>query len=236
MDDAIKKLKPANGLSVGEELKKPNPVVDQKKLDQFIANSSQKKVEENVELPEGKTGVKVSVEIPISDPQKPNLSQQLKPMIPKPENDSQNVTPLLKPVPTEPPFDANAWLEQAGAVDGLIIDTRGFGFQPCIYPKIMGYAFSGSLEIIYYKEGASGSEAIKLGLAGWARDIEAARTEPRLTPGENYGGEPLVINPQDIEQIIENKIIIKQTAGAKIKGSDDKYKYLSNARVVLVVD
>ncbi len=236
LDQEIKSLKPTNGPSVAEELKRPDSKLEEKNLDQFVTSSGTAKVEGIVDLPEGKKGVKVSVEVPIADPEKPSLTQVLEPMLAEPESDVQEVKPSLPPPPAEPPFDTEAWLKTQGPINGLIVDTRGTGFEPCVYPRVMGGDNSGNVEVVYYTGSLSDSLAGKLGLSGWARSVDAARTEPRLTPGKKYPGSPLTIESREVIQILDNKIMLGPTGAAKIKASDEKYLYLNCARVVLVVD
>ena len=304
LDQEIKDLKPTNGISVGDELKKPNPKLDEKKLDQFVTTAGETKVEKVVDLPEGKKGVQVSVQVPMADPQKPSLTQVLKPMVAQPAAEVKAVQPLLpppppapvkpapvvtpppppaqpKPVtpapptppaapikpttpvappappvqvkpatppaqplpvvkvvrpaappqPAEPEFDAQTWMAKQGQINGLVVDTRGTGFQPCLFPRLMD-----SYDVIYFSGDLSNTQVGKMGVAGWARSVDAAATEPRLTPGGNFSGEPLVLDAKEVEDTVENKIILKQSGADKIKTSDGKYHYLDHARVVVVVE
>jgi len=233
LDQEIKDLKPTNGASVGDELKKPDSKLDEKKLDQFVTGAGETKVEGIVDLPEGKQGVKVSVEVPMADPQKPSLTQVLEPMVAEPAAEVKEVKPVLPPPPRkpEPTFDEQAWIAKQGPISGLIVDTRGTGFVPCLFPRLMD-----SYDVIYFSGDMSNSAVGKMGVSGWARSPDAATTEPRLTPGGRYTGEPLVLEPKEVEDTVENKIVLKPSGAAKIKASDEKYRYLDNARVVVVVE
>lgn len=278
LDQEIKDLKPTNSVSVADELKKPDSKLDEKKLDQFVTSAGETKVEGIVDLPEGKKGVKVSVAVPMADPQKPNLTQLLEPMVAEPSAEVKKVQPVapppappappppptapsevkppaappapppapapakppevkvLKPPapapkPPEPEFNAQAWIARQGPINGLIVDTRGTGFVPCLFPRLMD-----SYAVIYFSGDMSNTAVGKMGVAGWARSPEAATTEPRLTPGGRYTGEPLLLPAQEVEETVENKIILKSSAAAKVKASDEKYHYLDNARVVVVVE
>lgn len=259
LDQEIKDLKPTNGASVADELKKPDSKLDEKKLDQFVTSAGETKVEGIVDLPEGKKGVKVSVEVPMADPQKPSLTQVLEPMVAEPEADVKEVqavapppppplpapptapakppaeTRVIRPAPPpakpEPAFDERAWIKNQGPISGLVVDTRGTGFVPCLFPRLMD-----SYDVIYFAGDMSNTTVGQMGVAGWARSPDAAATEPRLTPGGRYSGEPLVLPPQEVEETVENKIVLKGSGAAKIKVSNDKYRYLDNARVVVVVE
>jgi hypothetical protein len=270
LDQEIKDLKPTNGASVGDELKKPDSKLDEKKLDQFVTGAGETKVEGIVDLPEGKQGVKVSVEVPMADPQKPSLTQVLEPMVAEPAAEVKQVQavvppppqppptevkppaptppppasppakppevkvlkpPVAPPKPPEPEFNAPAWMAKQGPISGLIVDTRGTGFVPCLFPRLMD-----SYDVIYFSGDMSNSAVGQMGVSGWARSPDAATTEPRLTPGGRYTGEPLVLEPKEVEETVENKIVLKPSGAAKIKASDEKYRYLDNARVVVVVE
>jgi hypothetical protein len=259
LDQEIKDLKPTNGASVGDELKKPDSKLDEKKLDQFVTGAGETKVEGIVDLPEGKQGVKVSVEVPMADPQKPSLTQVLEPMVAEPAAEVKQVQAVVPPPPQPPPapppapakppaetkvirpaappakpepaFDEQAWIAKQGPISGLIVDTRGTGFVPCLFPRLMD-----SYDVIYFSGDMSNSAVGQMGVSGWARSPDAATTEPRLTPGGRYTGEPLVLEPKEVEETVENKIVLKPSGAAKIKASDEKYRYLDNARVVVVVE
>jgi hypothetical protein len=298
LDQEIKDLKPTNGISVGDELKKPNPKLDEKKLDQFVTTAGQSKVEKIVDLPEGKKGVQVSVQVPMADPTKPNLTQVLKPMVAEPAAEVKAVQSVLPPAPPPPPpapapikpapavtpppppaqpkpvtpppaplppapvkpvtppaaplprqggvklvkpaapppaaepeFNAQAWIAKQGPIGGLVVDTRGTGFQPCLFPRLMD-----SYDVIYFAGDMSNTTVGKMGVAGWARSVDAATTEPRLTPGGSYTGEPLLLDAQEVQETVENKIILKESGSAKIKAGDGKYHFLDKARVVVVVE
>jgi len=322
LDQEIKDLKPTNGITVGDELKKPNPKLDEKKLDQFVTTAGETKVEGIVDLPEGKKGVKVSVQVPMADPTKPNLTQVLKPMVAEPAAEVKTVQSVLPPAPPPPPppatkppqpaappppaevkptppvappppplpapvkpapaaapppspppppvkpatpvplpaqpaqvkpaaplpvvkvvkpvappgpaepeFNAPAWMAKQGPISGLVVDTRGTGFQPCLFPRLMD-----NYDVIYFASDMSNTTVGKMGVAGWARSVDAAGTEPRLTPGSSFSGDPLVLDAKEVEETMENKIVLKESGAAKVKASDGKYHYLDKARVVVVVE
>jgi hypothetical protein len=221
---------------VEKELDKKDSSIDSKDLDRFVEKNSEKKIEGIVDLPKGKKGVKVSTEIPISGHEKPGIAKVLDPMLPDAEEDAKELEPEVPKPRPQPPFDANAWLNEVGPLNGVILDTRGTGFKPCIYPRLMAPKEGGGLEVVYYKRNSKKSPAGGAGLSGWARSVESARTEPRLTSGPGMTGKPLIIAPQDIIKISENKIVLSSKAAAKIKSGNKKYGYLKHARLVIVVD
>jgi hypothetical protein len=236
LDDEVRGLKPTNGPSVAEELKKPDSNLDEKKLDQLVSSASVSPVATVVDLPDGKQGVKVTAEVPMADPEQPSVATVLEPMLPSLEDEAKAAAPKIPRLPPGPPFDKEAWLAQQDPINGVIVDARGSGFEPCIYPRLVTGHGDGGPQVIYYVGSLSDSPAGGLGICGWARSVDSARTEPRLTSGESFQGGPLVLPADDIVQVIENKIVINNTATAKLEASNDRYKYLDQARVVIVVD
>lgn len=109
---------------------------------------------------------------------------------------------------------------------GLIVDARKLGLRPALIPKIMNERG----ELVYSTQNVAQQEMIRMGLVGYAKDVDAAAknqrvtAEPYVVPGLNATGEKktdVVISNRDAQTILTT---------APYTG------YLKNGRVMVVYD
>lgn len=109
---------------------------------------------------------------------------------------------------------------------GLIVDARKLGLRPALIPKILNQEG----EMVYSSQSLAQRELIKMGLVGYAKDVDAASKNQRVTadpcivPGLNAAGEKktdVVISNRDAQMVLTT---------APYTG------YLKNGRVMIVYD
>ncbi len=109
---------------------------------------------------------------------------------------------------------------------GLIIDARKLGLRPALIPKILNERG----ELVYSTQSIEQQDLIRMGLVGYAKDVNAAAKNQRVTadpyvvPGLNASGEKktdVVISNRDAQIILTT---------APYTG------YLKNGRVMVVYD
>ncbi len=109
---------------------------------------------------------------------------------------------------------------------GLIIDARKLGLRPALIPKILNEKG----ELVYSTQSIEQQELIRMGLVGYAKDVNAASKNQRVTadpyvvPGLNATGEKktdVVVSNRDAQIILTT---------APYTG------YLKNGRVMVVYD
>lgn len=109
---------------------------------------------------------------------------------------------------------------------GLIVDARKLGLRPALIPKILNQKG----EMVYSSHSVGQQELIRMGLVGYAKDVDAASKNQRVTadpcivPGLNAAGEKktdVVISNRDAQMVLTT---------APYTG------YLKNGRVMIVYD
>lgn len=109
---------------------------------------------------------------------------------------------------------------------GLIVDCHGLNVKPALAPKILDE----SGKEVYGSAYVSREWAIKYGIVGYAKDVKAAAKLDRVgkTPGQIKALKALGDNATDI--------IISDTDAADVRSAAQNLKFLSECRVILVVD
>ena len=140
------------------------------------------------------------------------LSQTVLPKGPEPE---PSAAPA--PAPAAPTTDS---------VTGLVIDARGLAARPAMSPKIVdenGKEVYGSMQV-------DRQYAIQQGMTGYARDLTAAQSNPRVT------NSPLSVKGIQADGPGKCDIIISNADAAKVRASAETMGYLQKCRVMIVLD
>ncbi|HPN09803.1 MAG TPA: LPP20 family lipoprotein [Syntrophales bacterium] len=140
------------------------------------------------------------------------LSQTVLPKGPEPE---PSAAPA--PAPAAPTTDS---------VTGLVIDARGLAARPAMSPKIVdenGKEVYGSMQV-------DRQYAIQQGMTGYARDLTAAQSNPRVTSN------PLSVKGIRADGPGKCDIIISNADAAKVRASAETMNYLQKCRVMIVLD
>jgi len=125
--------------------------------------------------------------------------------------------------PTPPP----AVSAPAGDIfTGLVIDARGLAARPAMSPKVVdenGSEVYGSMNV-------DRQYAIQQGMTGYARDLTAAQSNPRVT------NNPVSVKGVKADGPGKCDIMISNADAEKIRASGDNLSFLKKCRVMIVLD
>jgi hypothetical protein len=143
-------------------------------------------------------------------------------IIPRILERKQGTPPPVAP-PTAPPSVPAAGGE---VFTGLVVDARGIQARPAMSPRIIdenGAEVYGSMNV-------EREYAIQQGLSGYARDLTAAQSNPRVT------NNPLSIKGLKTGGAGRSDIVIANADAEKIRGAGDNRSFLKKCRVMIVLD
>ena len=109
---------------------------------------------------------------------------------------------------------------------GLIIDTKGLELRPAMSPKVLdedGREIYGSAYV-------SREFAIQQGIVGYARDIEAARQNERVADN------PIIVKGIKTDGPGNSNVVIRNQDANMLRDSSRNLSFLSQCRVLLLVD
>ncbi|MCX5845766.1 MAG: hypothetical protein NTW12_05325 [Deltaproteobacteria bacterium] len=159
--------------------------------------------------------VEVTVRMPLSG----NFSQVI---IPKALDRRREMAP-----PVIPPAAPAAPVPAAGVVyTGMVIDARGLQARPAMSPKVLdenGKEVYGSMNV-------DREYAVQQGMSGYARDLTAAQSNPRVT------NNPVSVKGIKTEGPGKSDIVISNADAEKIRGTSENLIFLKKCRVMVVLD
>lgn len=151
----------------------------------------------------------------------------------KPETPLPAVTPPATPPPAAPPAAAapapaaTPAPAAAGVVyTGLVIDARGIQVRPAMSPRILdenGREVYGAMQV-------DREFAVQQGMTGYARDLTAAMTNPRVT------NNPLTLKGIKAEGAGKADIVISSKDADMIRTVTENLAFLKKCRVMVVLD
>ncbi len=109
---------------------------------------------------------------------------------------------------------------------GLVIDARGLTARPAMSPKVVdenGKEVYGSMNV-------DRQYAIQQGMTGYARDLTAAQSNPRVT------NNPVSVKGVKADGPGKCDIVISNADAAKIRASGENLSFLKKCRVMIVLD
>jgi hypothetical protein len=109
---------------------------------------------------------------------------------------------------------------------GLVVDAHGLDARPAMSPKI----FDENRQEVYGSGYVSREFAVQLGMAGYAKDLTAAQTSPRVT------NEPFTVKGLRTEGPGRSNIVISNADAAKIRSASENLSFLKKCRVMIVLD
>jgi len=113
-----------------------------------------------------------------------------------------------------------------GTVTGLIVDARGLGVRPAMSPVIVDQ----NGQPVYGPGNFTREYAVQYGVAGYSKDIEKAQQDPRVV------GNPMVIKGVGVQGSNKTDLVIANSDAFKIKNSDQTGQFLSNCKVMILLD
>lgn len=109
---------------------------------------------------------------------------------------------------------------------GLVIDAKGLGGEPSIYPRIT----TKSGQVVYGGKSVDHNYAVEYGVAGWTRDANKAATNPRVT------NNPVTIKGLEVKGNFKSEFVIDDKDAALILQADKKNGILKQCKVMFVLD
>ncbi len=132
--------------------------------------------------------------------------------------------PAAPPPPSVPQRPAPA---PGGEVfTGLVVDARGIQARPAMSPRVLDE----SGREIYGSMNVEREYAVQQGMSGYARDLTAAQSNPRVTSN------PLSVKGLRTEGAGRSDIVIANADAEKIFASAENLGFLKKCRVMIVLD
>lgn len=132
-----------------------------------------------------------------------------------------------RPVPSPPASDLQSGTTVAfkgGVATGLVIDARGLGLRPALLPKVVDQQG----QEVYVGQVVTRTNAVEQGVAGYAKDVNAAANNFRVTDN------PAVIKALGASGAARTDIIIGQADAQALRRLSSNGEFLQYCRVVIV--
>jgi hypothetical protein len=110
---------------------------------------------------------------------------------------------------------------------GLVVDARGLGILPALAPRVL--EFNGAE--LYGSANVSREWAVKYGMAGYAKSVADARGMK-----DRVGDNPAFVKAVSASGAAKTDVVLSGEDALSIKSAAQNLKFLSEARVVFVVD
>jgi hypothetical protein len=154
------------------------------------------------------------------EPAKPSLP----PVVTRPEKKPE---PQKQPEPPKPAAPSEGEITAAfkgGTATGLVIDGRGLGLRPALLPKIV----DPQGQELYVGQVVTRTNAVEQGVAGYAKDVNAAANNFRVTDN------PAVIKALRASGTARTDVVVGQADAQTLRQLDNKGDFLQNCRVIIV--
>jgi hypothetical protein len=109
---------------------------------------------------------------------------------------------------------------------GLIVDARGTGVRPAMVPKIRNEEG----REVYGSAFVNRQYAVEQGMVGYLKDVEAAKTNPRVTD------RPFLVKALKADGPNKTDLVISNNDAQVLHGMKEHLSFLEKARVIVVVD
>ena len=110
---------------------------------------------------------------------------------------------------------------------GLVIDARGLSILPALAPRVL----EADGRELYGSANVSREWAVKYGMAGYAKSVDGARGMK-----DRVGDNPAVVKAVRADGAAKTDAVLSSEDVLSIKSAAQNLKFLSEARVVFVVD
>ena len=140
---------------------------------------------------------------------------------PPPSIEAKTQTPTKVPARAEENLDLKK-LDYTG----LIIDARKMGLRPALVPKILNEKG----ELVYSSQSLGQQDIVRMGLVGYAKDVNAAARNQRVT------ADPVVINGLNATGEKKTDVVISNRDAQLVLTTAPYTGYLKNGRVMVVYD
>ena len=109
---------------------------------------------------------------------------------------------------------------------GMVIDARGINARPAMAPKILNE----NGEEVYGSAYVSREFAVQQGMSGYAKDLTAAQSNPRVT------NSPLTVKGLRTEGHGRSDIVISNADASRLRSASEHLAFLKKCRVMIAVD
>ena len=148
------------------------------------------------------------------EPVKPSVP----PVVKEPENKPEPAKPAV------PPAGESTAEFKGGVATGLVIDGRGLGLRPALLPRIVD---SQGREI-YVGQVVTRTNAVEQGVAGYAKDVNAASNNFRVTDN------PAIIKGLRASGTARTDVVVGQSDAQILRQLSNKGDFLQYCRVIIV--
>ncbi len=151
---------------------------------------------------------------PTPEPTKPSPEKKAEPVKPEPP----------QPTPPTPTQSQPTVAFKGGTATGLVIDGRGLGLRPALLPKIV----DPQGQEIYVGQVVTRTNAVEQGVAGYAKDVNAAANNFRVTDN------PVVIKGVSAAGAAKTDVMLAQGDAQSLRQLSGRGNFLQNCRVIIV--
>ena len=166
-----------------------------------------------------------STPVPAAPEKKPEPTKPAPPpAAAKPEKKPE---PQQQPEPPKPVAPSEGEITAAfkgGTATGLVIDGRGLGLRPALLPKIV----DPQGQELYVGQVVPRTNAVEQGVAGYAKDVNAAANNFRVTDN------PAVIRGLRASGTARTDVVVGQADAQTLRQLGSKGEFLQNCRVIIV--
>lgn len=135
-----------------------------------------------------------------------------------------------QPWPAGRPYPGGGTMQTSTAsgsvFTGLVVDAKGLGLRPAMAPKIVD---ENGAEV-YGSRYVSRDWAVKIGMVGYEKDVNRARTNDRVT------NNPLVVRALKVAGPNKADIVVSNADAANIKAAASNMNFLDKCKVMFIVD
>lgn len=163
------------------------------------------------------------------EPQRPILTPAPAPSVPAPKPEPERPAPQTEkktgpaqPAPEVPSPATVAF--KGGVATGMVIDGRGLGLRPALLPRIIDQQG----QELYVGQVVPRTNAVEQGVAGYARDVQAAANNFRVTDN------PAVIKAVMASGNARTDVVINQADAQAFRELGNKGDFLKYCRVIIV--
>lgn len=132
--------------------------------------------------------------------------------------------PEPRPGGATPPEEGPTVAFKGGVATGLVLDGRGLGLRPALLPKIV----DPQGQELYVGQVATRTNAVEQGVAGYAKDVNAAANNFRVTDN------PAVIKGLRASGTARTDIVVGQADAQMLRQLGNKGDFLQYCRVIIV--
>lgn len=157
------------------------------------------------------------------EPAKPELPRTIPPPPSEKKTEPQKTEPV-RPETQSAASEPSSAQFKGGKPTGIVIDARGLGLRPALLPKIVDTQG----QEIYVGQVVTRTNAVEQGVAGYAKDINAAANNFRVTDN------PAVIKGIKASGSVRTDIVLSQPDAVMLRDLSKKGDFLQYCRVIIV--